>query len=618
MDLQKLYRRFDKLYSAEDVAENARELYGMEKKVCHRDFDRSTVWLAETMRKAGFERVERIAHAADGVTSFYDATMPEAWDLEGRAFLKVLSPWPEEERIIADTEEIAFAAATWCGATPDEGSTGELALYDREHPEKARGKWVFYDTMPRGAMIGELARAGALGIVATDFEQGWHDPDATRWMNGQGRWGWYYVKDDPRLPVFAITARRAMRLENELRNGRTVLLHGVLKARIGKGEVYTVTGVIPGESDEEYAIFAHLYEPFLSDDASGVAAGIEIGRMLKNSGLKLKKSLRVVFSMEHYGFLAYLARGTHRIRAAMNMDMPASLMYRDLGLPLHWRMSTVSLPFFTDLLMLKIIEECESGLLIDCRPGNLSDDNMAGEPILNIPTNWLFVEISPAPLHHTSSAVYAEVDWELAGTVTKLVTTLAAFMLTAEREDFESLLGDLRRLARIQAGRHAGDTPFERKVHCDFAAGELLSVNSWMPGLLTAAEAETAVADLRLPDPGLAPKTPNEKTAAQMTVRRLCGGTPWSLAKIPCGRRIDFGKPVERLYFTLLDGKRTVFEAVRMTDAMLGSVTSDENIGKAVAHLRYLARYGYFEILRDGKKTSPRRKKIIRERTEQK
>ena len=63
-------------------------------------------------------------------------------------------------------------------------------------------------------------------------------------------------------------------LKNEVVNGRKVVLHGVLKARIGKGEIYTVTGVIPGESKEEYGIFAHMYEPFLSDDASGVAAGI--------------------------------------------------------------------------------------------------------------------------------------------------------------------------------------------------------------------------------------------------------------------------------------------------------------------------------------------------------
>jgi len=599
MDFQALYAKFGTLFSSPAFEENTRQLYELEKRVCHDDFERSTAWVAETMRNAGFEQVERIAHSADGETSACDATMPEAWNLDGRAFLKVVSPWLEAERIIADSNEIAYAAATWCGATPDEGSTGELVLFDPVHPEKARGKWVLCETLPSGVINQPLAHAGALGIVATDFEQGWRDPDSTRWMNGQGQWGWYYVKGDLRLPIFAITARRAMMLKNELLNGRKVVLHGVLKARIGRGKIYTVTGVIPGENEEEYAIFAHLYEPFLSDDASGVAAGIEIGRMLKNSGLKLKKSLRVVFSMEHYGFLAYLTMKTHHIKAAMNMDMLATTMYRDLGFPLHWRMSAACLPFFGDLLMLKILEECEPGLRIDCRPGNLSDDTMAGEPLLGIPTNWLYVENGPSPFHHSSNAVFADVDWILAEKVSCLVSVFAAFLLTADRSDYESLLGDFERLAREQVIRHADDIPYQRKVHCDFAEGELLSVNGWMPGLVSPEKAAGAVAGLRLPDAELTAETPNEKNAAQMVIKRLQPGTPWSLARIPYEKRNYFGGRRKPLYFTLLDGKRTLLESVRIADAMLGKNTSDEDIGKLIKFLRYLADYGYVKILRD-------------------
>lgn len=602
MDFQALYRKFGSFYSAADFEANTRKLYELEKRVCHQDFAKSTAWLAETMRQAGFEQVERIAHAADGETSAYDAIMPEAWDLEGRAVLKVVSPWPEAERIIADTDEIAYAAATWCGPTPDEGSTGELVLFDPAHPENACGKWVFCETVPSGGISQPLARAGALGIVATNFEQGWRDPDSTHWMNGLGQWGWYYVKEDLRLPIFIITARRGMMLKNELLNGRKVVLQGILKARISNGEIYTVTGVIPGDSEEEYAIFAHMYEPFLSDDASGVAAGIEIGRMLKNSRLKLKKSLRVVFSMEHYGFLAYLAKKTHHIKAAMNMDMLATTMYRDLGFPLHWRMSAASLPFFGDMLMLKILEACEGGLRIDCHPGNLSDDTMAGEPLLGIPTNWLYVEDEPSPLHHSSNAIFFDVDWELAEKVSKLVTVFAAFLVTAERSDYESMLKDFIRLARAQVIRYADDTSYERMIHCDFAKGELLSINSWMPGFMTAEEAEKAVGDLRLPNPELIQQTPNEKNAAQMVVRRLHGGTPWSLAKIPYEKRNYFDGRINKLYYTLLDGKHTVLEALRITDAMLRKNTSEEEIGNVIKFLRYLAEYGYVKILQDNLK----------------
>ena len=307
MDFKQIYEQLGVHYSAEEFERITRRIYELEKRICHDDFDASSAFVVEELKKAGFSDVERIAHEADGETQFADSIMPEAWNLEGRATLEVLSTWNENERIIADSNEIAVAAATWCGATPDEGSVGEVIVWDPENKEKARGKWVFYDGMPGGSINQALAKAGALGMVVTSFDQGWRDPDATRWMNGQGTWGWYYLKGEPRIPIFVITARRAMALVTEMKSGRPVILKGILKARYGKGKIYTVTARIPGESEEEYGILAHMYEPFLSDDCSGVASGIEIGRMLLQSKLKLKRSLRVVFSFEHYGFAAFFA-----------------------------------------------------------------------------------------------------------------------------------------------------------------------------------------------------------------------------------------------------------------------------------------------------------------------
>ena len=183
--------------------------------------------------------------------------------------------------------------------------------------------------------------------------------------------------------------------------------------------------------------------------------------------------------------------------------------------------------------------------------------------------------------------------------MSKLITVFAAFLLTAERSDYESLLKDFIRLARAQITRYGDDTPFERKVHCDFAVGELLSLNDWMPGLMNEKDAEKAVGDLRLPNPKLTIQTPNEKTAAHMAVQRLHGGVPFSLAKIPYAKRKYFGGRISRLCYTLLDGKHTVLEALRITDAMLRKNTSEEQIGNVIACLRYLAGYGYVEILHD-------------------
>ncbi|MBE6381370.1 MAG: Zn-dependent exopeptidase M28 [Lentisphaerae bacterium] len=596
MDFKQIFEQLGSHYSAADFERNTRRIYELEKRVCHSDFDASTAYIAEELRKAGFEQVERIEHPADGVTCVNDSVMPEAWDLEGRAYLKVLSPWPEDQRIIADSDEIAYSAATWSGPTPDEGSTGELIEYDPTHMERMKGRWVLYNGMPTGAVNQPLAQAGALGIVATDFEQGWHDADSTRWMNGQGSWGWYYLKGEARLPIFIITARRAFALKNELKMGHKVVLEGVLKARIYDGKIYTVTGVIPGESSEEYGLFAHMYEPFMSDDASGVAAGIEIGRMIKNSGLKLKKSLRAVFSFEHYGFVFYLSGGRHKLKAAMNLDMISTVMYRDFGFPMHWRLSTFGMPFFGDILMMQMIREVMPELRIDPTYGTLSDDTMGGDILYGVPTNWLYVENTPSPLHHSSSAIFAEVDWDLAESASKLVALLAAFLICGEAGDYRKALPGMCKIAAERASDYRFDTPFERKVRCDFAVGQLKSIEQWMPGVITDDEAEKQIASCRLPDDELPIITDNEKTAAGMIITRFEPGTTWCLNKVPYAERSYCGGRINKLYYSYLDGKVNLLEAIRMADVGLARNTSDEEIGKVIDFMRYLEKYGYLAI----------------------
>ena len=119
-------------------------------------------------------------------------------------------------------------------------------------------------------------------------------------------------------------------------------------------------------------------------------------------------------------------------------------------------------------------------------------------------------------------------------------------------------------------------------------------------GLMSGEDAEKAVRGLRLHGAELVPETPNERTASQMVVQRLHGGTPWSLAGIPYEKRSYFGGRINKLYYTLLDGRHTVLEALRISDAMLRRHTTEEKIGHVIAFLRYLAGYGYVKVLRDG------------------
>ncbi|MBR1952203.1 MAG: hypothetical protein IKA32_06485 [Lentisphaeria bacterium] len=587
-----LFDRLAALYSPEKFRENTLKIYELEKSVCSCDFERSTAFIVSLLKEAGFSDVRRISHPADGVTSAADSIMPEAWEFTKRSTLEVISDWPEEERIIADTAEIAIAAVPGCGPTPPGGATGELVMYDPEHPENAAGKWVFYNGTPRGKVYFPLARAGALGIVSTNLEMGKYNPDATCWMNGVGHFGWYRLKDEPQLPMFSITARRANALLARLEAGEKVVLHGEMYARNYNGNIYTVTGVIPGDSEEEFALVSHMYEPFPADDASGVAAAVEIGRILKESGIKLKKSLRVVFSMEYYGTMAFFLSKEHHIKLALNTDGVAPMTYKQLGYPLEWRTSSVALPSFSDLLMLRVFECCAPDMRIAVKTGTLSDDTFGGEPSIGIPTNWLWADVDP--FHHFSDPVFNDVDWKLGNRLIPLISVYAAVLLGSTFEQWQKLLPELKRIAVLPLA-FAGDVPAVRKVKCDFAASQLRSLENWVPGLESGAE--KAVAYFRKPLKEIPPENPAEEEAAKLYFKRLSPGMPWSLVRVPYPEKRVLN--INHTQYALLDGTRSLLETIRIAhNAGMMAKLSEQGLKRLISDLYYLEKYGYLSSFR--------------------
>ena len=96
----------------------------------------------------------------------------------------------------------------------------------------------------------------------------------------------------------------------------------------------------------------------------GFAGSVEIGRLLKEleqlGKFRLKRSLRAVFTMERYGFFAYLSdpKRAKKIFAAQNMDGFCSKTYSIGGMPLSFFMSPVCNPFFGDVLQKKCWTLC--------------------------------------------------------------------------------------------------------------------------------------------------------------------------------------------------------------------------------------------------------------------
>ena len=570
----------------------------LEKSGCYSAFDASTKFVMESMKQAGFTSIERIAMKADGVNSALDAVMPQAWERTGRCFLEITGGRPDDlPAVIADSDETTFATSAWAGATSENGDEGDAVLYDPENIESMRGKWVFFDSMPRGTVSVPLIKAGALGVITTDFKQGTADPDATRWLNGPGSYGWYHVKGEPHIPTFCLTARRAELLKKHLENGRKITLRGVIKTEVSDGEIYTVTGVIPGVEEDEFLLIGHLYEPFLNDNACGVAAAIEIGRMINSCGMRPQKTLRVVFSMEHYGLAQYYEQNlhTHKIFAALNIDSLVRYTYSELGDGLDFRLSPHTVPYAGDLLLEYILKNHPFHFRYKTSFGILSDDTIGGDPEINIPTNWIRSKTSV--FHHTNGRLYADVDWELSGKLVEIFASYTMFTVNSDKDEIRALLPELQDIAL--AFLKPDDTAFARKVKCDFIAGQLISLNRIAKDAITVNEVEQLLEPLRPAGVEYKAQNETEMLAAKTVVTRNFPGTPWSLAKVPAAEKRPFPYKPQPLHLALMDGKRSVLEAIKIYDVFNCNTMPPEKIAMVLDYLEYLEKYGYLSISKE-------------------
>ena len=551
------------------------------------------------LSECGFQQLERIAHKADGKTAAFDLIMPQAWELCKRSFLEIVTPEVADyDKVLADTDENPVCATIWAAPTPPGGITAEvvdLDDLDMENPEVS-GKIVF-STIPAfsGALYTKLIKRGALAIVLSKFTAETDEPDAVYWFNGLGNFGWYRTAEEGNLPLFSLSPVKA-RFLKELLKKQTVTLHAEMNTRIYDGEIYTVTGIIPGESSEEYALLAHMYEPFPGDDALGAALAAEIGKVLSDTGKRPRKTLRVVLSMELFGFAAYLTENERykNILAALSLDGFTHRCSPEISL----RLSPASAPFFGDFFY----EENGMKLLPDApwgrQSGSLSDDTFGGDSALDIPTNWLY---NRSGVYHHNTGTGFLPDWPLvkerfpmlADTVLQLICRdsfpdYVPFALAEYEKDVAAILND--------SNLSAGEKAFRVNACYQYNIGRLESVKKFAPYTYDARQLD------ELREKTLAALPPAEELSeidsqlSHLVVERIIPCCPSSLARIPLTERKSFRVPAGRPFFALCDGKRSVLEALLTAEVSLNTRSSQEQHQTLLEYLRYLEHYGYLKL----------------------
>lgn len=611
----------------EYIRKHSLELNKLERTTANSDFKASTDYVVKLMKDAGISDVKRYAIPCDGVTTYDDCTMPLAWDRTGRSTLEVIDgDWDKNDLVIADTDVELLNAAIWSPPTPAGGITAELvSLQSAESDDWScfNGKIVLCNRSPIGKMRKKLADAGALGLVS--YEAGIVDtnPDDVRWMNGVGHCGWYYVKGDKQLWNFSITPRRGKLLDDKLAAGKKFTLKAVMNTRVYPGEIYTVTGLIPGKSSKELALVAHMYEPFPPDDAAGVVISTAIAKALNDlvkSGAipQLEKSIRLVFTMERYGFAEYFSHpaNSRRIIAAMNMDSVCHPSLKLAGVPLELRHSPASAPFFTEVILREYLLKNYPEVLFVEKPGTLSDDTFAADSLFNIPTGWLHTPAAKG-CHHNTGEVFSGIDLDIAAGVFNIMT--ACFMelaLVCKGSSAKALAkkiykgvcadaaADFKRLAKnIKEGKC--NSYASKKIGSylvDYHTKRVRAVNLLTAGTVNVSEVKSKLKALRKQYAPSSLKAGDHELAKceQNMANLFVTRSPevrqlMNLIRVPAEERCSIIQP-SMLLCALLDGKRDLYECYVISQFMLQLQTDCKEMTGLVDSFKKLAQYGYYTL----------------------
>ena len=548
--MKRLYENFLKQVDGDKLYRRTLELAEIEMgqtTPCH---IRAAEYVRQQLVEAGIPGVERIDIPADGVTAYQDKVMPLAWDASvGRLEFvdKLDGGWAPvnkrglaaaDESVPADFRRHPFHLVKGSTTTPPEGIVSrivtEAQLLAGADP---RGAMVMLEPLTRanGGVIRPMLDLGALGFV-TDFVVGrYESPDTLQWANAAAESGnWHVTKEDRPFIGFTVTPRTGDLIRKNAGERVRVKCDG----RRYVGVEPMVTALVPGKSEKEVWLFAHLYEPLLNDDSAGVSTAIEVAKMLL-AGPKLRYSVRLVFAMELYGYAAYAAmRGPNlknEVVGGCNIDSICAVE----GEPMTLYPTGNAKPFAGNALLKQAYEEFKDTLRLELGDAAYMDDLFLGDPTVGVPSVWLLGR-GRGFWHNSAQCDPAFIDRE---TMCRSAAFAAAFV---------SKLADTEPPAKSEIKVEAKHTPWR-----DYAA--------------------------------------------RMVLARKETGFPYSQAKVPPYARIALPDGMLYGAFAntmcALDGKKSLAQAIAEAERETGCEKRESEVKKYIDAMNHLADYGYLEAV---------------------
>jgi len=395
------------------------------------------------------------------VTKIGDRILPLAWDVED-AELRLLAA-DGRETVLASFRETPYSVVMFSAAT-DGPVEAPLVLFEPRKPRgylgwkeedftdrPIRGACVFFEVRPDAALLEELIRRGAVAFITDGYgpKTGHHrcQPDATRWINDAFGEGMIHRRRKT-IPGFSVTPRTGGGLRDRLRAGESLRVRFSVRSRTFDGEFNMVRAALPGAAkpDERVLLLAHLFEPNISNDCSGVAIIAEAAavlRRLTHQGLLAPpaRTIELFSSWEMFGVAAYGVEDPELRRNGVAALAADCLVRKDS--PAGKERITLyptprSSPSFVNGLLNLLLDHFagRTGLHWSEGVGFTSNENMLADPTLGPPTALLQGELQfEDGSYHTDADTPDKLDPDRMAHVAALVGTAAYVVASASDKD---------------------------------------------------------------------------------------------------------------------------------------------------------------------------------------
>ncbi|MGQ9494003.1 MAG: DUF4910 domain-containing protein [Anaerolineae bacterium] len=422
---------------------------------------------------------------ANEKTQYWGSPMFQEWEAT-EATLHLIEP-AEKARKLADYAEVKCSLIQ--RSMPVENLEAELVLLEDGEEEKEyedldlQGKVV----LTKGDLdrVRELAvgKHGAEGILfdgmreSPPIRQRIDLPDAVQYTS------FWWRPGDKKCFGFVLSPRAGEDLrkliKSHQREGKPpVKVRAKVVSRLYDGQIEVVSALIPGETDEEVVVVAHLChpQPSANDNASGSAALLEMARtlqrLIQNGKLSPpKRSIRLLLVPEMTGTYAYLA--THeeeipRMVAGINLDMVGQNQDLCGSVFIIEGTPAATSSFATDLLE-RMREEWmgQAQSLSGSSSYPLfrhtitpfsggSDHYILSDPTVGVPTPMLIQW--PDKFYHTSEDTLDKVDPRMLAVLGGLATTYAYFVANAGPREADWLGHEMLARFKSRLARSVQDT----------------------------------------------------------------------------------------------------------------------------------------------------------------